>query len=498
VDRLKTAGVLGAGGGLAASFVASAITGAPFPPAAIAEVVIRSTPGDVTTFFIEALEHWALRLLTLAALAVTLVVGAGALVLVSRDRPRPARAAFLLAPLAMLASAVAPSGDKSIASITLTTVAGALAYAAVAAAAARTPEPHEIDHSRRRLVIAGAGAVALTAGGWWAVRALKRLAGPNTDVDLVAPELRATVPERGPFPDIPGLSPEITSVDDHYVVDINPLFDPAVEAADWSLSVEGAVDNPMELGFAALQERFEIVEEYSVLACVSNEVGGDLVGHSLWGGVRLADVLEAARVSDQAVDVVFRAADRYSDSIPIELARDPSVLVAVAQNGKPLTQAHGFPCRVRIPAIFGMKNVKWLTKIEVVTSDYRGFWQRRGWSDVAEVRTQSRIDVVGENGLFRVGKPAWIAGVAWAGARGIERVEVSTDGGAGWHDARLKEPIAEHSWHLWAYEWTPEKKGRAEVVCRATDGRGDVQTSRPTDPHPAGATGYHSIGVEVT
>ncbi|HEX2235189.1 MAG TPA: molybdopterin-dependent oxidoreductase, partial [Actinomycetota bacterium] len=340
-------------------------------------------------------------------------------------------------------------------------------------------------------------AVALAAGGGVLGWLLRRLGGPDTDVALAEPSRRAARPRRGPWPDIPGLPPEVTSSSAHYVVDIN-LVRPVVEAEGWTLRVHGDVAEPLELGFEGLQREFEVVEEYAVLACVSNEVGGHLVGHSLWGGVRLADVLARAGPRPGAVDVVFRAADGYSDSIPLAIARDRSVLLATAQNRRPLTQDHGFPCRVRVPPIYGMKNVKWVQSIEVVGSDYEGYWQRRGWSDTATVRTQSRIDVAGDDGTARVGVPTWVAGIAWAGDRGVAAVEVSTDGGASWREAELRAPIGPLSWRQWALRWIPERAGDVEVVCRATDGDGVLQTAARATPHPAGATGRHSVTVSVS
>ncbi|MEO8323840.1 MAG: molybdopterin-dependent oxidoreductase, partial [Actinomycetota bacterium] len=241
-----------------------------------------------------------------------------------------------------------------------------------------------------------------------------------------------------------------------------------------------------------------IQRSYVALSCVSNEVGGDLVGNSAWGGVRLKDVLEAAGVRSGAMDVVFRAADGYSDSIPLELALDPSVLLAVSQNGEPLQQGHGFPCRVRIPAIYGMKNVKWLEEIEVVPTDFLGYWQKRGWSDVATVKTQARIDVAGDDGAASAGEETWVAGVAWAGDRKISKVEVSTDGGRAWAEAQLKQPLSDYSWRQWAFRWIPEASGTVEVMCRATDGTGETQTPDPVPPHPDGASGYHAVKVSVT
>lgn len=471
-----------------------------FPPVALADAFIRIVPGDVTTFMIEALGHWAMRLLSLAAVVVTVGVGGEALARSSRSgAPRPVVAAGLLAAVGVLAAVVDPSSGRSVAGSIVAVLVAAGAYAGAARLVLGRTEPEvAVDASRRRALGFGLAGVATAAAGTGALGWLvRRLGGPNTDVEIAKPVVRATVPARAGFPDIPGLTPEVTSARDHYVVDIN-LIAPSVEADGWTLSVAGEVEEPLVLTFSGLQERFEVVEEYSVLTCVSNEVGGNLIGHSAWGGVRLKDVLAAAAVHSDAVDVVFRAADGYSDSIPLERALDPHALLAVSQNGAPLTQEHGFPCRVRIPAIFGMKNVKWLQSIEVVGSDYQGYWQRRGWSDVAIVDTQSRVDVAGDDFSARAGEATWIAGVAWAGDRGISRVEVSTDAGNTWSDARLKDPISDISWRLWAYRWTPAAPGDAAVTCRATDGAGELQVVRIAPPHPDGATGYHSVRVAVS
>ena len=477
---------------LLASFAASSLSGAPFPPGAVAELIIRHTPGDIATFAIDSLQHWAMRLLTLTALVGSALFGAEVFVRTQRAWT----AAAIVGAASALASLLAPSGDMDVVGIATVVLMGAIVYG-LCVAAASSAFAAQADPERRRLMLVGLGTIAaVSTAGSGLAWVLRRLSGPDTDVELVAPSSMATVPERASFPDIRGLSREITSVDDHYVVDID-IFDPVLEAADWSLEVFGEVERPLEFSFPELQQRFEVVDEYSVLCCVSNEVGGDLIGHSRWGGVRLVDVLDAAGTKPGAVDVIFRAADGYSDSIPLEIATDPSVLLAVSQNGKPLRHEHGFPCRVRVPAIYGMKNVKWIEKIEIVSSDYDGYWQRRGWSDEAVVKTQSRIDVAGDDFAARAGEPTWIAGISWAGMRGVSRVEVSTDGGESWSEAQVKEPIAPSSWRLWAYRWTPDRSGRVQVACRATDGEGNVQTARIADPHPDGASGYHFVDVDV-
>lgn len=509
-SRIRRIGALATSVALAVLWVASGITTSiAFPPNSIAGALVRETPGDIATFFIELLGHWALRLATFSAIAAAVALGAEALVRVRSERElRPYRAGLVLAAAAALAAVVEPSADVAPALMALALLVAVAAYGFVASLliaserdAASEPSSWEMppmDLSRRQVLKIGAGgAVAISAGGGVIGWLLRKTGGPDRNVELVAPVAPATVPPRAPFPEIAGLTPEITSVADHYRVDVN-LVQPTVEAEGWTLSVQGAVERPLELTFDQLQQQFEVVEEYSTLACISNPVGGPLVGHSAWGGVRLKDVLEEAGSTSGVMDVVFKGADGYTDSIPLEIALDPSVILAVAQNGEPLTREHGFPCRVRVPGIYGMKNVKWLQTIELVEKDYKGYWMKRGWSDKAVVKTQSRIDVAGDGGAAAVGAATWIAGVAWAGDRGVSAVEVSLDGGDSWEEAQLKEPVnGDLSWRLWALRWTPTEARRAKVLCRAIDGTGDVQSPEETEPHPAGASGYHSVEIEV-
>lgn len=499
--ELRLAGLLATGLCLTGLWVVGALTPkVPFAPISLAEALVRVSPGDLSTFFIEALGPWAIRLLAAGAVIGALLVGGEILVVTSGDEgPRPFVAGIVLAAAAAIAIVLGPMDGESPIGMTMVLSITAVSYAWIAKRlfAVLTAE-HDVDASRRRALrigLGGAIGIATVGGvvGWFA----KRFGGPDTDVELVLPAQRASLPARPDFPDIRGLTPEITSVADHYIVDIN-LVPPSVEADGWDLTVQGLVDEPLTLDFVSLQRRFEVVEEHSVLTCISNEVGGSLVGHSVWGGVRLRDVLEAAGPTAAAIDVIFRADDGYSDSIPLDVAMDPSTLIAVSQNGEPLTQEHGFPCRIRVPMIYGMKNVKWLREIEVVDLDYQGYWMERGWSDVATVRTQSRVDVVGDDRRAEAGTATWIAGVAWSGGRGISKVEVSTDDGSTWDEAMLREPVSTFSWTLWAYRWTPSRPGSTTVVCRATDGTGDVQTAEPAPPHPAGATGYHRVSVTVT
>ena len=498
---LRISGAVAAISSLAVLWAASQLwTGVPFAPAGIADAVVRLTPGDASTFLIESLGAWAMRLLGAAVVLGTALVGGEVLRrTATAGRPRRWVAASTCAGAAAIA-AIPLSSEVSWPSYAVAVVAAAACYAYIAKWVHHRlwDTRSEPDEQRRYLLRLGAvTATGIVVGGASVGWLARRFGGPDTDITLVAPASPARPPVRESFPNIPGLSPEITSVDDHYVVDID-LFDPSVEATGWELQVTGLVERPLRLDLTTLQNNFEVVEEYSVMTCISNEVGGGLVGNSAWGGVRLAEVLEEAGVREGAVDVVLRAADRYSDSIPLDVAMQPGTLLAVSQNGAPLTQEHGFPCRLRVPSIYGMKNVKWLTSIEIVDRDYEGYWMVRGWSDEAVVKTESRIDVAGADGSATVGKETWIAGVAWAGSRGVSKVEVSTDSGATWRIATLKEPLADNAWRLWALRWTPERRGATRLLCRATDGEGEVQTKRTAEPHPDGASGYHAVEVEVS
>jgi len=293
----------------------------------------------------------------------------------------------------------------------------------------------------------------------------------------------------GEFPNIDNLALEITPNKDFYQVSKN-AFDPEVDVGRWKLEVVGLVDNPIELSFNDLKS-FPEVEQYATLACISNEVGGDLIGNALWKGVRLKDVLEKAGLREGVVDVALRASDDYTDSIPVERAMASETLLVYEMNGGPLTLEHGFPVRLLVPGIYGMKNVKWITRIEPVAFDLKGYWQRRGWDDRAEYKTLSRIDA--PDSSFK-GETS-IAGIAFAGDRGISKVEISTDGGATWEQADIKPALSPLTWVLWHKRWKPTQPGRHRLVVRATDGRNQAQTSQYAPPAPSGSSGYHSVIV---
>jgi hypothetical protein len=294
----------------------------------------------------------------------------------------------------------------------------------------------------------------------------------------------------GAFPNITGLAREVTPTTDFYKVSKNP-FDPLVEAAGWRLEVAGLVESPLSLSYEEVKN-LPSVEQYATLECIDNQVGGNLIGNALWRGVRLKDVLAAAGLKPGVVDIVLHASDDYADSIPLERATADGTLLAYEMNGEPLGAAHGFPLRLVVPGIYGMKNVKWIKRIEAVNYDFKGYWQKRGWDDRAEYKTMSRIDAPSDD----VAGPTTIAGVAFAGDRGISGVEVSTDGGRTWEPAQIKPALSPYSWALWHKEWSPAPAATHMLVVRATDGRGVTQTAERTTAAPSGATGHHARSIK--
>ena len=271
------------------------------------------------------------------------------------------------------------------------------------------------------------------------------------------------------------------------------MFDPDGAPGTWRLEIGGLVDRPRSYSLDDL-ESLPPAEAYATLACISNFVGGDLIGNALWRGVSLPALLESAGVRSDAFDLVLTALDDYTDSIPIKRAVEPGALLAYAMNGERLNATHGAPLRLIVPGIYGMKNVKWITKLDVVATDFKGYWQRRGWDDRAEYQTMSRIDVAR---CERVGEAGVIAGIAFAGDRGVSRVEVSTDAGATWADAEMRPPLSPNAWILWHLAWTPSSPGSYAIVVRATDGNGVLQPRKEAPPVPSGSTGWHSLQARV-
>jgi len=317
-----------------------------------------------------------------------------------------------------------------------------------------------------------------------------------TNTPEVVVEAPTATPTVGAAGEIKISLKEMTPNKSFYHISKN-FFDPSPSSDGWKLEIKGLVADPYSLTYDELTA-LPAIEVVTGMMCISNPVGGGLIGSTKWKGVRLADLLKRANPKKGVVDIKMTAVDGYTDSITYKKALDPDVVLVWEMGGETLTATHGFPARLLVPGIYGMKHVKWITSIELVNHDFKGYWQEpsQGWSDPAPVHTMSRIDLP-IDGLITANKKQVIQGVAFAGNRSISKVEVSTDGGKTWNPAYVKPPLSNTSWVVWGFEWTPTKPGKYVVQVRATDGTGKLQTAKKADPYPSGATGYHTVTYSV-
>ena len=357
--------------------------------------------------------------------------------------------------------------------------------------------------SRRNLLRNGvivAGIVLLGVGAWRFITE-----GVSTSRVSVASLLQhykskivpPPTPNYGEIRPVQFLSPEITSNDQFYLVSKNLTADPTVDGNSWRLTVDGQVDNPFTLTYQELLGQ-PMKQQYESLMCISNEVGGQYMSNALWEGIPLMDLLQRAGVKAGATKIVFHAYDDYTDSIHLTKALEPTTLLAVRMNSTTLPQEHGFPARMLVPGIYGMKHCKWVTRIEVVNYDFQGYWQQRGWSDPAPVRLTARIDTPLDGSTVTANRTTYIAGVAFSGNKGISEVDVSTDSAQSWQRATLKQPLSGLTWVLWELAWQPPQAGTYIVTARAIDLEGNVQNPTEEPPLPNGSSGYHSITLNVS
>ena len=294
---------------------------------------------------------------------------------------------------------------------------------------------------------------------------------------------------------VAGISPEITPVQDFYVVSKN-FVDPSIPAGGWSLGVGGMVDKPLSLSLSDLRGLAKATE-YVTLECISNNVGGPQMSTGDFTGVSLRDLLAMAGPQAAGTWVAFKARDGYAESLPMSLVQGaPEIVVAYELDGAPLPEAHGFPARMLIPGHYGMKGPKWLDSIDVVDHESGGYWEQQGWDHNAVVKTTARFDEPREGDIVKLG-PVLLAGVAFAGTRGIAKVEYSTDEGRTWTEAAFKAPLSPLTWVIWQAEWTPAAEGAYELRVRATDKDGALQSSDIAASYPTGASGYHTVRIAV-
>jgi DMSO/TMAO reductase YedYZ molybdopterin-dependent catalytic subunit len=305
-----------------------------------------------------------------------------------------------------------------------------------------------------------------------------------------------TARERPDDPPVEGIQSFVVPNDEFYRID-TALVVPQVSKASWKLTIDGLVDRPMELTFDDLLERPQI-ERLITLSCVSNEVGGDLVGNALFQGVRLADILNEAGLQEGAEQVVSRSIDGWTCGSPTEVVMDGrDAMLAIAMNGEPLPAQHGYPVRIVVPGLYGyVSATKWVTDIRLTRwDDFDAYWIPRGWSKLGPVKTMARIDTP-RSGSAKSGVVP-IGGVAWAVHRGISAVQVRIDDGE-WIDAEMGGVPSVDTWVQWVYGWdTAGLSGSHVVEVRAVDGEGVVQTEEPKAVAPDGAQGYHRITIDV-
>lgn len=508
-----------------AELAAAAVRPEAGPVTAVGGAVIDRTPPAVKDFAVRnfgtddklVLQLGILVLLALFAMAVG--------VLALRHRRVGASAVLVFGLVGAVSAVGRPEGSPfdALPSVVGAVVAAGVLYLLIGRLApARTPvrspspaagetetgpvPPAGASFDRRGFVIAATAAAAASAGAGYVGRRLTAsveagASASRADIRLPVPDSAAPAVPRGVDLGVRGISSFVTPNKSFYRVD-TALVVPRVDADGWRLRIHGkGVARPLTLGYQDLLRR-TIIERNITLACVSNEVGGPYIGNARWIGVRLADLLREAGVKapsegGPADQLVSRSVDGMTIGSPVETVLDGrDAMLALGMNGEPLPFEHGFPVRMLVPGLYGYVSAcKWIEDIELTTFDaYDAYWVKRDWARQAPIKTESRIDTPRPFASPKAGTVP-VGGVAWAQHRGIARVEVRVDGGD-WHTARLGAADGRDTWRQWVWEW-PATSGHHTLEVRATDGTGATQTEHRVGTVPDGATGWHSVVVDV-
>ena len=505
--RAITAGVLATVTGMAAGHLVASLGDAESSPVlAVGATVIDATPTPVKEFAIRTFGTNDKPILIGSVLLGTLLL-AGVIGLVGRSRPR--LGVGLLVGLVVVAGAAAllrPTATPLYLLPPLATAAvGVGTYLALLRGIPRRAEPgaaetrEAVGQSRRGfLVLAGAtAAVAVVLGG--AGQLVRRAKTRISDVALPSPRrsiapLPTGLSERGGA--FSGVTDFRTSNEDFYRVDVN-LSVPVVDPDSWRLTVDGDVENQLEITFDELLE-MPMIERDITMTCVSNDVGGTYVGAARWLGVPITDILERAGVGSGADQILSTAVDGFTISTPLEVATDGrDCMIVVGMNGEPLPREHGFPVRMLTPGIYGyVGSMKWLNRLTLTTyEEQMAYWTERDWAIDAPVKIASRIDTPEPLATLDAGENV-LGGVAWAQQRGVAKVEVRIDGGR-WQAAELGPEANVDYWRQWFFRWDAEP-GQHMVAVRATTKEGEVQTAARARPFPNGSSGIQEIVVNVS
>jgi len=494
---------------------------------AVGEFIVDITPGDVVRTSIETLGN-SQKIVLLTVITILALLFGGLLGVLSLKQPEMSYSLFILFgvfggwtlnrdPLTSTVAALSVSA--------LATLIGVSTFFLLNTVLDRSVNADFEDpthrYADRRQFLNWAAGISVAAGTMTGVGRLllKDDTVQNIRENIVLPDteekndqrgsnnttsesssLNATPPEEtgllsfSEMNEIEGISPYITSNNDFYRID-TALRVPTIEPADWNLTVDGLVNNPYELSYEEILE-MEFVKKDVTLACVSNEVGGSLVGNAVWTGVPLSEIISRSEPTSSAEQVMCHSVDGFTAGFPIENIFDGrTALLAVGMNGVPLPVIHGFPARLVVAGLYGyVSAVKWIKRIEICKWEgNNGYWIPRGWSKKAPIKIASRIDVPRERRI-NAGIIA-VAGVAWAPLSGVKTVEVSFNSEP-WRECNLGVSLSGESWTQWAYKWdaTP---GKYEIRVRAIDSNGVIQSSKVVSPAPNGAEGLDQISVRV-
>lgn len=500
-------GVVAGAAGLGISDLAAWLAApAGSPLAAVGSVIIDLLPAGMVNFGKDYLGSADKPvLLTIVALGVVALAALGG-VAELRRRGSGAVVFALIAVVGLVAVAVGSGSDVAayvptavgllLASMLLSTLVTRLRRWQPARAALRLDAP--ADPARRSFLVAtsvfGVLAAAAVVGGRVLVGAANRISAARSSIRLPAPATPAPAVPAGADLGIADLSPYLTPNEDFYRID-TALQVPVIDPTTWSVRIVGMVEEEVSLTFEELLA-LPLVEHVATLTCVSNEVGGDLVGNATWLGYPIRELLARARPLPGADMVLSRSEDGFTAGTPLDALTDPGrqSLLAVGMNGEPLPLEHGFPVRMVVPGLYGyVSATKWVVELKVTTfAQDEGYWTPLGWSARGPIKLASRIDVPG--GDVAAGTVA-VAGVAWAQHTGISTVEVQVDDGP-WARAELAGTTGPDTWRQWRYAWdaTP---GDHRIAVRATDTEGTLQDPAEAPPAPDGASGYHSVRVSV-
>ena len=406
--------------------------------------------------------------------------------------------AVVFAVLGLVGALAAVTRPDATALAAVPTIGGVIVGIVVLHALIGATTPATEGMTRRSFLTLAAGAAVLGVVAGTAGRMLTSARAVTADrlgFMLPTPTPQPPIPE-GADLKIDGLASYITPNDDFYRID-TALVVPRLASDTWSLRIHGMVDREIELTFADLADR-QAVEKTVTLTCVSNIVGGDLVGNATWIGYPLKDILEEAGISPDADMALSSSSDAFTAGTPLEVLLDGrDALLAVGMNGAPLPVEHGYPARLVVPGLYGyVSATKWVTDIEITRFDkVTAYWTDRGWGALGPIKTASRIDTPRSGSSVPAGKSV-IAGVAWDQHTGIEGVEVQVDEG-NWVPATLSEEYSKDTWRQWMIE-LDLPAGQHAIRARATNSAGELQTNKTADTVPDGATGYPRISVTAS